>query len=82
MKYIRFNHPVLNFIVWQKETDLWHSKMARLAASLDHGNPISAGFVYWSETAEKFVCHGMSESLGLSSLPEDTDLFNKWIKGL
>jgi hypothetical protein len=41
---------------------------------------ISAGFVRWISSLDKFICSGKSESLGMSALPEDTEFFNKWIK--
>lgn len=82
MKYIRFTYPSLQFIVWEENTELWHSRMAQAAAARLGSGPVSAGFVNWSETSKTFECHGESESLDLSSLPEDSDLFNKWIKGL
>lgn len=80
MKYLRFNQPSLQFIVWEDMTELWHSRMAQAASVRLAAHPVSAGFVYWSELSGEFVCHGESESLGMKSAPEDSDLFNKWIK--
>lgn len=80
MKYLRFNQPSLQFIVWEENTELWHSRMAQAASVRLGAHPVSAGFVYWSELSNEFVCHGKSESLGIKSAPEDSDLFNAWIK--
>ena len=72
-KYIRTSE---GFTVWPKDTAVYHSHQARMSGR----SVISAGFVYWSEITGLFVCNGQSESLQMSSLPEDSKLFNDWIK--
>jgi hypothetical protein len=45
---------------------------------LDHfenGEIISAGFVFSNKGG--FICHGSSQSTGLNSFPEDTEILNK-----
>lgn len=73
MKYIRTSE---GFTVWPENTNVCHAHQARMSGQ----KVISAGFVMLNEITEQFNCHGKSESLGMSSLPEDTALFNAWIK--
>lgn len=40
--------------------------------------PVSAGFVTIEDS--KFVCYGKSESLGLSSKKDDTEMINKSLR--
>jgi len=77
LKYIRTKS---GFIVWPDMTTIWHRHMAQLAAE----PAISAGFCIFlqsldSEGAE-FKCYGRSESLGISSLPEDSMLMTAFFE--
>lgn len=77
MKYLRLDDNT--FVIWQENTEVHHSRMAQLYAKYEEVVK-SAGFVTFNFQQEKFLCHGKSESLGKSSLPEDTDLINQWIQ--
>jgi hypothetical protein len=77
LKYIRTKS---GFIVWPDMTTVYHKHMAALA-----GEPvISAGFCIFlqsldSEGAE-FKCYGRSESLDISSRPEDSELMTAFFE--
>lgn len=68
MKYVR--HSVIGFVMWPKTDRLWHSHVGALLNRAG-GKIISAGFV--TSTDGVVVCHGKSESLGISSIPGDTE---------
>lgn len=64
-KYVRFER--IGFVLWPRTDDLWHSHVGdRLG--LKGGRILSAGFAI---LAGGVHCFGLSESLGISSLPED-----------
>ena len=71
-KYVRFKE--VGFIVWPRTDDLWHSTVGKMYGL---SCIISAGFCWFDKTEGKFECYGHSESLGISSLKEDTDLLNR-----
>lgn len=66
-KYIRVKN--VGFILWPKsETNLpWHAHVAKAC-----GPVISAGFA--AIEGGVVACYGRSESLGIDSRPEDSDL--------
>jgi len=74
LKYVR--HSVAGFMVWPKHWDeVHHAHVGRLLKgnpNLAHGQILSAGFVDWAAPGQP-KCHGRSESLGIASLPEDTE---------
>lgn len=74
LKYVR--HSVAGFLVWPKHWDEVHhahvGRMLKGNPSLAHGEIRSAGFIDWRAPGLP-VCHGRSESLGIESLPEDTE---------
>jgi len=72
MKYIREKR--LGFILWP-DNAAYHSDMAKRLHLVVH----SAGFV--RTEPEGLVCFGESESLGISSLPEDTTLLRQQLRG-
>lgn len=65
-KYIRFQN--IGFVIWPKTDSLWHSHVARFVKDV----PVSAGFVTFG--VDSVRCYGESESMGMSSLPEDSSL--------
>jgi hypothetical protein len=67
-KYVRFKN--LGFIIWPKTDDVIHRSMARMS----HEPVISAGFVHFGEGIA--TCYGKSESLGISSRPDDSEAMN------
>lgn len=74
LKYVR--HSEAGFVVWPKNYDeVHHAHIGRLLernVNLAPGRLLSAGFVeFGADGLPK--CYGKSESLGMSSLPEDTD---------
>jgi hypothetical protein len=70
-KYLR--HSVRGFILWPSDHEMFHSHVAQtLERQYQAGSIVSAGFAFISQSG--VTCMGESESLGLKSLPEDTDL--------
>lgn len=72
MKYIREKR--LGFILWP-DNAAYHSDMAKRLHLVVH----SAGFVRMKP--EGLVCFGESESLGVTSDPEDTALIRQHLLG-
>lgn len=71
-KYVR--HSEIGFVVWPTTDALWHSHVGRLLRTAG-GKLLSAGFCrIHPEGAE---CYGMSESLGMSSIPGDSEALTK-----
>lgn len=74
LKYVR--HSVAGFMVWPKHWDeVHHAHVGKMLAgnrNLEHGHILSAGFIAWAAPGQP-VCYGRSESLGIASLPEDTE---------
>lgn len=65
-KYIRFD---TGFVLWPMDVKIRHSDVRKLSDSI----PISAGFVGFGKNG-KPLCDGISDSLNLKSLPEDSGL--------
>lgn len=65
-KYIRFKN--IGFIIWPRTDGLWHNHVAKCVRDI----PVSAGFAVFF--GDEVKCYGMSESMGMSSLPEDSKL--------
>ena len=63
LKYIRTK---TGFTIWPDMTRVYHKHMANMNGE----EIISAGFCRYTGT--EFVCYGKSESLGISSKPEDS----------
>lgn len=74
LKYVR--HSVAGFVVWPKHFDeVHHAHVGKMLAgnrNLDRGHILSAGFIEWTATGLP-VCSGRSESLGIASIPDDTN---------
>lgn len=78
-KYIR--HSIQGFILWPRTLadDVWHSQMAKFVTrECDGGEIISAGSVRFRNG--KPECYGMSGSLNIRSLKEDSDLLAKQLE--
>jgi hypothetical protein len=78
MKYIKFesttgDHPFFIFNV-----GIPHKAVAR--ALMGFGEPMTAGVV--KESPEGLCCEGHSESLGVKSAPEDTQLLRDYLRFL
>lgn len=71
-KYIR--HAEIGFVIWPKTDALWHSHVGALTSKHRPGDIISAGFVEFTNGVR---CYGMSESLGIESLPDDSEALAK-----
>lgn len=71
-KYVRFER--LGFVVFPISEDVWHAHVGNHVRRYA-GNVISAGFVVFKNG--KAQCFGESESLGISSLLEDSELMTK-----
>lgn len=69
LKYVR--HETVGFILWPRSDDLWHSHIGSLARQKAGGKIVSAGFA--SVDGGAVECWGMSESLGISSVPGDSE---------
>ena len=67
-KYVR--HEEIGFILWPCSGDLQHKHIGQLAIKMAGGAIVSAGFVDFDRGGPR--CHGHSESLGISSKPEDS----------
>jgi len=67
-KYVR--HEEIGFIIWPCSGDLQHKHIGQLAIKMAGGAIVSAGFVDFDRGGPR--CHGHSESLGISSKPEDS----------
>lgn len=80
MKYIRYPS---GFVLWPSTDKVWHSHMDSIMRTKLKETPISAGFAGLTLThvGMGLVCYGLSESMGLNSLPEDTALLNVQILG-
>ena len=69
-KYIRLQWG--GIVLWDSLAPISHAQMAELLAKIPGDAPISAGMV---QTVDGMLtCHGESTSLGLRSLPEDTEV--------
>lgn len=76
LKYIRTKS---GFIVWPDMTTVFHAHMAKLAGE----EVISAGFCIFIQQEtwpSEFKCYGRSESLGISSKPEDSMLMTEFFE--
>lgn len=71
-KYIRFQN--IGFVIWPTTDQLWHSHVARSVKDI----PVSAGFVVFF--GDEVKCYGRSESMGMSSLPEDSKLLRAQVQ--
>ena len=77
LKYVR--HSRIGFILWPSTEDLWHKHIAELA--LDHagGEIVSTGFARLA--CGKAKTWGMSESLGIASMPDDSTALAEQLGG-
>lgn len=66
-KYIR--HEKIGFVIWPRTDELWHAHVADAVRRRKPGAILSAGFVTFTDGVVH--CHGMSESLGIASRPDD-----------
>lgn len=73
-KYVR--HSKLGFILWSDMNDIWHKHIGEWIVARYGGKIISAGFVQVEPDTE-VICFGKSESLGISSDSEDSELLKK-----
>lgn len=69
-KYVRFGE--YGFILWPKTELISHRQ---IAAQVEYRGVISAGFVTFKNGIPS--CYGESFSLGISSLPEDSEELKK-----
>jgi len=69
LKYVR--HDQIGFILWPRTDKLWHSHVGQLLMRRGSGEIISAGFVDFGRSGMP-RCFGMSESLQISSRPDDS----------
>lgn len=68
-KYIR--HDTQGIVLFNALANVSHKQMAQALLAQVGGRIVSAGFVVWSVHGRPW-CSGVSESLHLHSLPEDT----------
>lgn len=78
-KYVRFDDDT--FVVFSNEiAHIYASqgpmKLGKWEPKTERRKPISAGFISLSKAG--VFCEGASESLGLISLPDDTELLRKF----
>lgn len=71
MRFKYVQHSIAGFILWPADTDLYHAHIARIANKETQGSVLSAGFCTFAGGVK---CFGKSESLGISSRPEDSAL--------
>ena len=69
LKYVR--HETVGFILWPRTDDLWHAHVGQTVRARAGGKIISAGFA--SVAGGDVACWGTSESLGISSIPGDSE---------
>lgn len=69
LKYVR--HSRLGFVLWPRTDDLWHSHVGHALDTRVDGGIISAGFA--SVAGGVARCWGKSESLSISSRPDDSE---------
>lgn len=67
-RYVR--HAAIGFVIWPKTDALWHAHVGELTSRRSPGGILSAGFVEFTPGVR---CYGMSESLGIESLPGDSE---------
>lgn len=85
LKYVR--HSTIGFILWplrfgsEVSGNLFHSHVGAAARASCGGKIVSAGFCRLDTAVGKAECFGHSESLGMSSLPEDSDLLTAQLFG-
>lgn len=86
LKYVR--HSTIGFIIWpfrvgsEVSGNLFHSGVGAAARQNCGGKIVSAGFCRLDTTIGKADCFGHSESLQMSSLPEDSDLLTRQLFGV
>jgi len=78
LKYIRTKS---GFTIWPDMTLVWHKHMAQLVKE----EVISAGFCIFLQASThsdyaEFKCYGRSESLNISSRPEDSDMMTAFFE--
>ena len=56
-----------------------HSDMAKAMAEIGYARPVSAGFVRVTAKGN-FICSGKSESMGLSSRPDDGGVLDCYLE--
>ena len=69
LKYV--NHDKVGFVLWPRTDKLFHSHVGGMLLIRANGRILSAGFATISQGMVR--CHGKSESLGIPSLPSDTE---------
>ncbi len=72
LKYVR--HSALGFVLWPMTDTLWHAHVGAMLRRAP-GEIISAGFT--CVEGGVVVCCGKSESLGISSRPDDAEALAK-----
>lgn len=70
MKYKYINVENLGFIIWPDSDHVWHKHIAQACQMEEPHKIISAGFA--DIIGGTVRCYGKSESLGISSRPEDS----------
>jgi hypothetical protein len=87
MKYIR--HSKIGFVLWARTNDVFHSDVANAVLNGseretgNRGEIVSAGFVQLRQSiagGHLLRCNGQSESLGISSKSEDSDLLYQFLQ--
>lgn len=73
-KYIAFKHELAGETMVIFPEHITHKRMVQGICDCNN-HPVSAGFVTLRDGES--ICHGESESTGLKSRPEDTDLANR-----